>query len=232
MASVGVGSEPPATLTQPAGVTSPRLVIQNVTASVNVHIRLDLGTITARVKNAEYNPRKLPAVVMRIREPKVTALLFTSGKVVVTGAPGIEAAKQAARKFVGIIENLGYKPAFLGFTIQNMVATAEIGFPISLERLVYAHSRVCSYEPELFPGVIFRVSRVRVVAHIFLSGRVVLTGAKVVDHLQAALAHITPILHQYRAMGADGKPTPMPTPSSLSRSCSRSRTMSLDVNDI
>ncbi|CAM9622677.1 unnamed protein product [Discosporangium mesarthrocarpum] len=150
---------------------------------------------------------------MRIREPKATGLLFASGKVVVTGAQGKEAAREAARKFVAVLESLQYKPAFLGFTIQNMVATADIGFPVSLELLAYSQARWCSYEPELFPGVIYKAPRSRVVVHIFLTGRLVLTGVKVTEQFVSAMEYLTPILHQFRARDLNGDFMPRLVPS-------------------
>ncbi len=59
--------------------------LQNIVATVNLDCRLDLKTIALHARNAEYNPKRFAAVIMRIREPKTTALIFASGKMVVTG---------------------------------------------------------------------------------------------------------------------------------------------------
>lgn len=48
---------------------------------------------------------------MRIREPQATGLVFPTGKVVITGATGVEAAREAANKFVKVVEAFGLKPA-------------------------------------------------------------------------------------------------------------------------
>ena len=105
---------------------------------------------------------------MRLREPRATALIFASGKMVVTGVKSTHNATLAAKKFAYIVERVGFKPKeFIDFKIQNIVGTADCGFPIRLEGLVYAHSAFASYEPELFPGLIYRLVNPRVVFLIF-----------------------------------------------------------------
>ena len=63
------------------------------------HCRLDLKDIVTRSRNSEYNPKRFAAVVMRIREPKSTALIFQAGKIVITGARSEDNAWIAARKY-------------------------------------------------------------------------------------------------------------------------------------
>lgn len=76
--------------------------IQNVVATTNLGVSLELKTIAMQARNAEYNPKRFAAVVMRIREPKTTALIFSSGKIVVTGAKSEDASKLASRKYARI----------------------------------------------------------------------------------------------------------------------------------
>ena len=117
---------------------------------------LDLRKPT-HARNAEYNPRKFSAVVMRLREPRCTALVFQSGKLVCTGAKSEAAAKRGARIYAAIIAKIGFPVQFTGFRLQNVVATVNVGFPIRLEALAFAHNTYASYEPELFPGLIYRL---------------------------------------------------------------------------
>ena len=88
--------------------------------------------------------------------------------------------------------------SFIDFKVQNIVGTADVGFPIRLEGLVYAHSTFASYEPELFPGLIYRLVRPRVVFLIFVSGKIVITGAKTEMDLSEALTKLYPVLVEYR----------------------------------
>ena len=142
--------------------------VQNVVSTVSLGIQLDLKRIALKAKNAEYNPRRFAAVIMRIRDPKTTALIFSSGKMVITGAKSEESSKVACKKYARIIQRLGYGHAkFLDFRIQNIVASCDIRFPVRLESLAHAHNQFCSYEPELFPGLIYRMITPKVVFTYF-----------------------------------------------------------------
>jgi transcription initiation factor TFIID TATA-box-binding protein len=98
---------------------------------------------------------------------------------VVTGAKSEDDSRLAARKYARIIQKLGFEAQFTEFKIQNMVGSCDVKFPIRLEGLAFAHGHFSSYEPELFPGLIYRMVKPKVVLLIFVSGKVVLTGAKV-----------------------------------------------------
>ncbi|AEA38688.1 TATA binding protein of transcription factor IID (nucleomorph) [Cryptomonas paramecium] len=173
--------------------------IQNVVATVNLGIQLDLKRIAIKARNAEFNPRRFAAVIMRIREPKTTALIFSSGKIVVTGAKSEDTSRIACKKYTRIIQRLGYGHAkFLNFRIQNIVASCDVRFPIRLESLAHAHNQFCSYEPELFPGLIYRMINPKVVLLIFVSGKLVLTGAKQRKDIYQAFSNIYAVLCLFR----------------------------------
>lgn len=172
--------------------------LQNVVATVNLNCKLDLKNIALRARNAEYNPKRFAAVIMRIREPKTTALIFASGKIVITGAKSEKQSRMAAQRYAKIINKLGFNANFGDFKIQNIVSSCDTKFSIRLEGLAYAHSNYCSYEPELFPGLIYRMVKPKIVLLIFVSGKIVLTGAKVRDDIYQAFENIYPVLTQYR----------------------------------
>lgn len=179
----------------PSGIVP---ILQNIVATVNLDCRLDLKTIALHARNAEYNPKRFAAVIMRIREPKTTALIFASGKMVVTGAKSEEFSRLAARKYARIIQKLGFNAKFTEFKIQNIVGSCDIKFPIRLEGLAFAHGHYSSYEPELFPGLIYRMVKPKIVLLIFVSGKIVLTGAKVRDEIYQAFENIYPVLTEFR----------------------------------
>jgi hypothetical protein len=93
--------------------------LQNIVATVNLDCRLDLKTIALHARNAEYNPKRFAAVIMRIREPKTTALIFASGKMVVTGAKSEDDSKLASRKYARIIQKLGFNAKFVGLLVGS-----------------------------------------------------------------------------------------------------------------
>ena len=148
--------------------------LQNIVATVNLDCRLDLKTIALHARNAEYNPKRFAAVIMRIREPKTTALIFASGKMVVTGAKSEDDSKLASRKYARIIQKLGFNAKFTDFKIQNIVGSCDVKFPIRLEGLAFSHGTFSSYEPELFPGLIYRMVKPKIVLLIFVSGKICL----------------------------------------------------------
>uniref|UniRef100_A0A8B9IX29 TATA-box binding protein like 2 n=1 Tax=Amazona collaria TaxID=241587 RepID=A0A8B9IX29_9PSIT len=150
--------------------------LQNIVSTVNLACKLDLKNIALHARNAEYNPKRFAAVIMRIRDPRTTALIFSSGKMVCTGAKSEEQSRLAARKYARVVQKLGFPAKFLDFKIQNMVGSCDVRFPIRLEGLVLTHQQFSSYEPELFPGLIYRMVKPRIVLLIFVSGKVVLTG--------------------------------------------------------
>lgn len=172
--------------------------LQNIVSTVNLGCKLDLKKIALHARNAEYNPKRFAAVIMRIREPRTTALIFSSGKMVCTGAKSEEQSRLAARKYARVIQKLGFPAKFVDFKIQNIVGSCDVKFPIRLEGLVLAHAQFCSYEPELFPGLIFRMVKPRIVLLIFVSGKVVLTGAKVRSEIYEAFENIYPLLKGFK----------------------------------
>jgi len=191
--------------------------MQNITATVDLGVRLDLKQIALRCRNTEFNPRRFAAVIMRLREPRATALIFSSGKMCVTGTRSPQNSSLAARKFAYIIDCVGFKPKdSIDFKIQNIVGTTDMGYPIRLEGLAYAHSAYASYEPELFPGLIYRLENPRVVFLIFVSGKVVITGAKTEQDLADAREKMGPVLEEYKKVTTVGS-MPGSTPPTNSR---------------
>ncbi|NXA35645.1 TBPL2 protein, partial [Eudromia elegans] len=172
--------------------------LQNIVSTVNLACKLDLKNIALQARNAEYNPKRFAAVIMRIREPRTTALIFSSGKMVCTGAKSEEQSRLAARKYARVVQKLGFPAKFLDFKIQNMVGSCDVRFPIRLEGLVLTHQQFSSYEPELFPGLIYRMVKPRIVLLIFVSGKVVLTGAKERSEIYEAFENIYPILKGFK----------------------------------
>uniref|UniRef100_A0A915C286 TATA-box-binding protein n=1 Tax=Parascaris univalens TaxID=6257 RepID=A0A915C286_PARUN len=176
----------------------PSPALQNIVSTVNLGVPLDLKKIALHARNAEYNPKRFAAVIMRIREPRTTALIFSSGKMVCTGAKSEEASRLAARKYARIVQKLGFNAKFTEFKVQNMVGSCDVRFPIQLEGLCLTHTQFSTYEPELFPGLIYRMVKPRVVLLIFVSGKVVITGAKFKKDIDDAFNQIYPILKGFK----------------------------------
>eukprot|EP01104_Vermistella_antarctica_P004926 TRINITY_DN15349_c0_g1_i1.p1 TRINITY_DN15349_c0_g1~~TRINITY_DN15349_c0_g1_i1.p1 ORF type:complete len:267 (-),score=46.58 TRINITY_DN15349_c0_g1_i1:172-972(-) len=173
-------------------------VLQNVVSTVNLGTRLDLKKIALKARNAEYKPQRFPAVIVRIRKPQTTALIFASGKVVCTGARSEDMSRLAARKYARMIQKLDFPAKFMDFEVRNIVGSCDVKFPIRLEGLAYAHNQFSSYEPELFPGLIYRMVQPKVVLLIFVSGKIVLTGARFREEIYQAFENIYPVVSEFR----------------------------------
>lgn len=181
--------------------TEPLPILQNIVSTVNLCVPINLRQMALSCKNTEFNPRRLNAIIVRIREPRTTALIFASGKMVCTGAKNEEDSRLASRKFARIVQKLGYDAKFINFKIHNIVASCDLGFNISLEALSIGHRDHCSYEAEIFPGLIYHMLKPKIVLLIFVSGKIVLTGAKQRSQIFEAFKIILPTLKKFSKEG-------------------------------
>ncbi|KAK8815712.1 hypothetical protein WA538_004837 [Blastocystis sp. DL] len=170
--------------------------IHNIVATININKSINLEDVMKKLRNAEYNPKRFGALIVRIREPRCTALIFKSGKIVLAGTKSEEEVRQAAKKFVEILSKCigNLKTDDAAPRIHNIVAVGDCKFPIRLEGLSVDHIEFTTYEPELFSGLIYRMSEPKVVLLIFVSGKVVVTGATKQSEINDAFKKITPLL--------------------------------------
>ena len=185
-------------MTRESGVTLKDLDIniENVVATASLGQKLDLIAIMKVFRNVEYRPKKFPGLVFRLKKPKTATLLFSTGKMVCTGAKSEKLAKSAVRKVVKELKNndiiiLG-KPETV---IQNIVATANLHSKVDLEAAAGVLDNVM-YEPEQFPGLIYRMGDPKVVILIFASGKLVCTGGKSAEMVDVAVAKLHGILEE------------------------------------
>ena len=154
------------------------MTIQNVVASAALGHKIDLISIMKSFRNVEYRPKKFPGLVFRLKRPKTATLIFASGKMICTGAKSEKQAHSAVKKVVRELKNSGIillsKPEI---EVVNVVATVDLGERIDLETADSVLENVM-YEPEQFPGLIYRMQEPKAVFLIFTSGKVVCTGAR------------------------------------------------------
>ncbi|WP_456367919.1 TATA-box-binding protein [Thermococcus sp.] len=155
-----------------------QLRIENIVASVDLFTDLNLEKVIEICPSSKYNPEEFPGIICRFNDPKVALLIFSSGKLVVTGAKSVQDIERAVRKLIEMLKKIGAK-----FTrepqidIQNMVFSGDIGMEFNLDAVALILPN-CEYEPEQFPGVIYRVKEPRAVILLFSSGKIVCSGAK------------------------------------------------------
>uniref|UniRef100_A0A3Q2ZT61 TATA-box-binding protein-like n=1 Tax=Kryptolebias marmoratus TaxID=37003 RepID=A0A3Q2ZT61_KRYMA len=167
----------------------------NITGNVKLSCRLDLDFITRTAWNTEYKPERFRALIMRIREPRTTANIYQSGSLVCTGARSIDESHRAARRFARILQKLGFPVSFQNFKIHNMVVSCNT-FPVVLEALNLVYHQHCSYEPELFPALFFKMVP-GITAIVFVQGKLILSGAKSPAEVSEALQVIYPVLRRF-----------------------------------
>ena len=153
--------------------------IENVVATVVMEIteKIDLTKIARKFEDAEYNPERFPGLVLRITDPKATFLIFSTGKMVITGLRIADEASPGVKKIIKSIKSAGISVSNPEITIQNIVASGDLHTFIDLNMAAIIMENVM-YEPEVFPGLIYRMQDPKTVFLIFSTGKVVCTGAK------------------------------------------------------
>jgi len=164
--------------------------IQNVVAAVTLNQRFDLNAIVKGFPRVEYNPKRFPGLVFRLKKPKTAILIFSTGKMVCTGAKSEKKAKQAVKKVVKELKNNGIIiPGKPEIKVVNIVASADLLGTIELEDAAYSLDKNM-YEPEQFPGLIYRMDEPKVVFLLFSSGKIVCTGATKEEYVYEAVAKL------------------------------------------
>ncbi len=170
--------------------------IENVVASATLNQKIDLNAVVKGYPGVEYRPEQFPGLVFRLKRPKTATLIFNSGKMVCTGAKSEKESRRAVKKVVKELKESGIvivgKPEI---TIQNIVASASLGGKIDLEQATYSLEKTM-YEPEQFPGLIYRMAEPKVVILLFASGKLVCTGAKREEDVYDAVYKLHVILEE------------------------------------
>lgn len=175
--------------------------VNNIVATVELNSRLSLRSLSDTMSNCEYNPRRFSALIVRMKHPKSTALVFASGKLVITGARSMEDLEQAVRMHVRAIRKAAYPACKIErMTVHNMVASCNINAPLRLEALCVGlggSGGGAELDSEIFPGLIFRLRDPGVTMLIFVNGKIVITGASSHAVVNTAFEKMFPILLLY-----------------------------------
>ena len=171
-----------------------KVVIQNIVATTSFEQDIPLIKLAETLPNTEYNPEQFPGLVMRIKIPKTSALIFSSGRIVCTGAKSMKGVKESIQ---AIIKNLAkvkirvrVKPVI---KVQNMVASGAIGMDLNLNKLAMNLSNT-EYEPEQFPGLVYKLKGTNATFLLFSNGKIVCTGTKSEVKLHEAVEQLIVVL--------------------------------------
>lgn len=179
--------------------TRSSLKIENIVASGIVADSIDLVDVSGKIPNCELNTKRFPGAVFRLESPRIASLIFSSGKVVLTGIRDTGALEEGVKILVRSLREAGvatFPEPRVGIT--NIVCSYDMGKPINLNKVVITlNLENIEYEPEQFPGLVYRISDPRIVALLFSSGKIILTGGKnlvdirrALDVLEQRLSHI------------------------------------------
>ncbi|MBD3340395.1 MAG: TATA-box-binding protein [Candidatus Lokiarchaeota archaeon] len=165
--------------------------IENVVATVTVDIveKIDLNQIARKYADVEYNPERFPGLIMRIEKPRATILIFSTGKMVVTGMRKAADADLVVKKAVKNVKKAGINVSNPQIAIQNIVASGDLHINIDLNMAAIV-MEYAMYEPEVFPGLIYRMQDPKTVFLIFSTGKIVCTGAKNKEDVREAVIRL------------------------------------------
>ena len=179
------------------------IAVQNVVASAKLGHSIDLDAVVVAFPEVEYRPEVFPGLAFKLKKPKTCTLIFSSGRMVCTGAKSVKDARKAVLKVVGKLKREGIlvrlsKPEI---TIQNIVAKGSLnGAMIDIEKL-HESARFddevrTMYEPEQFPGLMYRMEDPRVVFLVFCTGQLVCVGAKREEDVYVATEKLVTTLEE------------------------------------
>lgn len=165
--------------------------IENIVASSSLGIKIPLDQLSNHLEGTEYEPEQFPGLVYRLKEPKAASLIFSSGKIVCTGARSMENVRKVIKNIVSVIKdaNLG-NPKSYDIQIENIVASAKLKTRLSLDKIAFKLEDA-EYEPEQFPGLVLRMKNPKVAFLLFSSGKIVCTGARKTEDVEFAVRTIS-----------------------------------------
>lgn len=168
------------------------ITVENVVVSTGVSQELDLEELSTDLVGADYVPDNFPGLIYRTPDPHATSLIFRSGKIVCTGADSTADARECVDIVTSDLEDLGINIELDPVIVQNIVASGDLGESLNLNAIAIGLGlESVEYEPEQFPGLVYRMDEPDAVILLFGSGKCVITGTKDTDTSVNALETIS-----------------------------------------
>ena len=154
------------------------LSVQNIVATASLGKPVSLTKLARTQSNTEYNPEQFPGPVLRVKKPKSAVLVFSSGNLVCTGTKSIAQVKEVINQVIKQLAKIGVKITDKPkITVQNIVASGSIDMKLNLNYLALALENT-EYEPEQFPGLVYKLVEPNSTFLLFSNGKLVCTGTK------------------------------------------------------
>jgi transcription initiation factor TFIID TATA-box-binding protein len=177
-----------------------KIKIENIVASASLNVEVPLEKIVSKLEGMEYEPEQFPGLVYRMDKPKAAALIFGSGKIVCTGARSTEDVNTVFKKVISVIKSVGVQvPKNFKIQVENIVASAKIEGNLNLDTIAL-NLENSEYEPEQFPGLVYRMNEPKVAFLLFGSGKIVCTGGRSVNDVKTALNKVYKKLRDIKAI--------------------------------
>jgi transcription initiation factor TFIID TATA-box-binding protein len=179
--------------------------VVNIVVSAALGHDIPLEKMAATLSNTEYNPEQFPGLVIRIKDPKTSALIFSSGKIVCTGARTMDQVTESIKKIIKSLEKINVKiKEFPEVNIQNIVASGAIGMDLNLNTLAMKLENT-EYEPEQFPGLVYKLHKANATFLLFSNGKIVCTGTKSEDAVHMAVEKLVENLKKLKLADSSKK---------------------------
>ena len=167
-----------------------KLTVQNIVATTSLGKNVPLTKLARSQSNTEYNPEQFPGLVLRIPKPKSAVLVFSSGNLVCTGTKSIEQVRLVIAAVIRQLRKIGVKVTGKPkIDVQNIVASGDISMNLNLNLLALQLENT-EYEPEQFPGLVYKLAKPNATFLLFSNGKLVCTGTKNRQQLDEAMKQL------------------------------------------
>jgi transcription initiation factor TFIID TATA-box-binding protein len=181
-------------------MTNFNIKVENIVASAAFGVRVPLVSIVEHVEGTEYEPEQFPGLIYRVKDPKAAMLIFSSGKIVCTGARNIADVRKAIEKVAMMLKSLKIDvPKKYKIQIENIVASAQIPARLDLDKIAFG-SENSEYEPSSFPGLVYRMKDPKAALLLFGSGKVICTGIRKIEDVEYAMEFVFKELKRINAL--------------------------------
>uniref|UniRef100_A0A0G4FMH0 TATA-box-binding protein n=1 Tax=Chromera velia CCMP2878 TaxID=1169474 RepID=A0A0G4FMH0_9ALVE len=174
--------------------------VSNLICSVQTGCYLDLKRVYFALRNTEYNPKRTNAVIFRLQDPSVTAIIYEKGRVLITSAQSEAEARLAGKKIIRLLQLSVHPEAnFCNFKVESLMANGDVCHPIRLEELAKANPAYASYEPEVFSGLVWQSIKPYARVLIWVTGSVSINGQVSQAEVQEVFRKIVELVRPFRS---------------------------------
>jgi len=166
------------------------LKIQNIVATASLGKDIPLTKLAKTLPNTEYNPEQFPGLVLRVKKPKSAVLVFSSGNLVCTGTKSTAQVREVIREVIKQLRKISVRIKIVPkITVQNIVASGSINMNLNLNYLALELENT-EYEPEQFPGLVYKLVDPTATFLLFSNGKLVCTGTKNREQLEDSMRQL------------------------------------------